>query len=115
MKNAIIICSAGMSSSMIAQRVTKFFEDRDLSINVDATTLNDAKNIVEKDKYDLYLLSPQANMAEAKIRKVTDAHDKPLVNIESDAYLPTDESTVLLAKQIFPLFKEDLKKEKDKG
>lgn len=112
MKKAIIICNAGMSSSMIAQKVSKFFAGRDLPIQVDATTLSSANEIIEQDKYDLYLLSPQVKMADENIRKGVSVYNKPLINIEPDAYLPTDNSTVLLAKKIFPVFKEELKNEK---
>lgn len=112
MKKGLIICNAGMSSSMIAQKVTKFFEGRDLPILIEATTVTKGKEIIEKDQYDLYLLSPQVKMASESLTKSAKAKNKPLLNIEPDAYLPTEESTVKLAKQIFPVFKEELKKEK---
>lgn len=115
MKKAIIICNAGMSSSMIAKKVTQFFEGRELPIHVDATTLSHANATIEKDTYDLYLLSPQVKMADEKIRKAVAVYDKPLINIEPEAYLPTDKSSILLAKQIFPFFKEDFVNEKNEG
>lgn len=112
MKKGLIICNAGMSSSMIAQRVTQFFEGRDLPIQIEATTVTKGKEIIEKDQYDLYLLSPQVKMASEGLEKAASAKNKPLLNIDSEAYLPTDESTTKLAMQIFPVFKEDLKREK---
>ncbi|MDK7050070.1 PTS cellobiose transporter subunit IIB [Aerococcus sanguinicola] len=112
MKKALIICNAGMSSSMIAQKVTQFFEGRDLPIQVEATTVTKGKDIIEKDQYDLYLLSPQVKMASENLTKSAKAKNKPLLNIEPEAYLPTEESTIKLAMQIFPVFKEDLKREK---
>ncbi len=38
MKKALIICAAGMSSSMMAKKTTDYFKNKNIDIEVDAIT-----------------------------------------------------------------------------
>lgn len=114
MKKALIICAAGMSSSMIAKKVTEFFENKNLPIELDATTISTAPGIIEKDKYDLYLVSPQAKMAFNNLEKDANKVGKPIESIPPQAYLPTNEGILELSKMVFTIFKPELQAEKNK-
>ncbi|MDO4680263.1 MAG: PTS cellobiose transporter subunit IIB [Aerococcus sp.] len=104
MKNALIICAAGMSSSLVAKKASEYFEKNDEEIHVDATTISKAPDIIDEDKYDLYLVSPQAKMTFDNMKKRADALNKPITNIPPQAYVPIPMGIEKLAK----LVKENL-------
>ncbi|MBM7643703.1 cellobiose-specific phosphotransferase system component IIB [Streptococcus loxodontisalivarius] len=62
MAKALIICVAGMSSSLMAKKTTEYFEKQGKDIQVDAINANEAKKVIENKEFDLYLVSPQAKM-----------------------------------------------------
>ena len=62
MKNVMLICNAGMSSSVMAKKTTKFLQEKGEDIQVDATTVASADKVFTSDKYDLILVSPQIRM-----------------------------------------------------
>lgn len=115
MKKALIICAAGMSSSMIAKKVTDFFADKDLPIELDSTTVSNAPGIIAKDKFDLYLVSPQAKMSYDNLKKEVEKTGKAIQNIPPKAYVPTDDGILELSKQVFTYFKPQLQAEKNGG
>lgn len=111
-KKALIICAAGMSSSLIAKKVTEFFEGKNLPIELDATTVSLASGIIDRDEFDLYLLSPQAKMNYDKLKAQTDSKGKKLENIPPTSYVPTETGITSLAKQVFIEFRDELKASK---
>ena len=112
MKKALIICAAGMSSSLIAKKTTDFFAEKNLPIHVDATTVPTAPEAIERNDFDLYLLSPQARLNYDKLSGKVEAHDKKLINIPPTAYVPTEKGITEIAKIVFTEFKADLQKQK---
>lgn len=100
MKNVMIFCNAGMSSSLMAKKVTDLLAKKGKDIHVDATTTSDSKNIVNKNSYDLYLVSPQTKMYFKTISEYAELHQKPVDNIPFNAYIPTPAGLENLAKII---------------
>ncbi|MDO4670451.1 MAG: PTS cellobiose transporter subunit IIB [Aerococcus sp.] len=88
MKNVLIICAAGMSSSMIAKKASDHFASQGEDIHVDATTISKGPDIIDQDNYDLYLISPQAKMTFDTMKSRADAMGKPITNIPPQAYVP---------------------------
>ncbi|AYW45893.1 PTS cellobiose transporter subunit IIB [Tetragenococcus koreensis] len=88
MKKALIICAGGMSSSVIAKRTTELFTEQGKEIELDATSATQGATTIEKDKYDLYLVSPQTKMYFDNLKKAADKVNKPIVNIPPQAYVP---------------------------
>lgn len=111
MKKALIICAAGMSSSMIARKVTEFFKEKNLPIELDATTVSNAPSIMDKGEFDLFLVSPQAKMSFEPLQRHAEKIGKPIQNIPPQSYIPTEDSIKSLAKQVFTEFKPALQKE----
>ena len=62
MKKVLIICAGGMSSSVIAKKTTENLQAKGEEIQVDATSQSQGANVIAKDEYDLYLVSPQTKM-----------------------------------------------------
>jgi len=88
MKKALIICAAGMSSSLMAKKTTEFFKSKDQDIVLDAISANEGGKMIEKGEFDLYLVSPQTKMYFNKLKEIGNRVGKPVVNIPPQAYVP---------------------------
>lgn len=90
MKRALIICAGGMSSSLIAKKTTEKIKEQGHEIEVDSTSASQGAKIIEEDKFDLYLVSPQTKMYFDNLEKSAKKKNKPIVNIPPQAYVPID-------------------------
>ncbi|QQC94605.1 PTS cellobiose transporter subunit IIB [Mammaliicoccus sciuri] len=88
MKKALIICAAGMSSSLMAKKTTSYLQVQGHDIEVDAVSANEGGKMIEKQSFDLYLVSPQTKMYFKKLKEAGDRVNKPVVNIPPQAYVP---------------------------
>lgn len=88
MKRALIICAAGMSSSMMAKKTTEFLVNKGLDIEIDATTATEGTKKIREDIFDLYLVSPQTKMYFDNLAKAAAEYNKPIVSIPPQAYIP---------------------------
>ncbi|MGY3725387.1 PTS system, cellobiose-specific IIB component [Granulicatella balaenopterae] len=88
MKKALIICAAGMSSSLMAKKTTTFLQDKGHEIEIDAINASAGANTIQKDEFDLYLISPQTRMYFDNLKKVADQYNKPIMAIPPQAYVP---------------------------
>ncbi|HCN60743.1 MULTISPECIES: PTS cellobiose transporter subunit IIB [Mammaliicoccus] len=88
MKKALIICAAGMSSSLMAKKTTNYLKEQGHDIEVDAISANEGARMIEKQSFDLYLVSPQTKMYFKKLKEAGDKVNKPVVNIPPQAYVP---------------------------
>lgn len=88
MKKALIICAAGMSSSMMAKKTTEFFESKGKDIKVDAVSSGEGSKLIADSDYDVFLISPQTKMHYKTLKQEGDRVGKPVVNIPSQAYIP---------------------------
>lgn len=88
MKNVLIICAGGMSSSVLAKKSTEFLQEKGNNIQVEATSTNEGKKMIEQGKYDLFLVSPQTRMYYKQLKETGDRSGKPVINIPPQAYVP---------------------------
>ncbi|GEQ49183.1 PTS cellobiose transporter subunit IIB [Tetragenococcus koreensis] len=88
MKNVLIICQGGMSSSVLAKKTTESLKENGNDIQVEATSTNEGREMIEKGKYDLFLVSPQTKMYYDQLKKTGERSGKPVVNIPPQAYVP---------------------------
>lgn len=100
MKKALIICAGGMSSSMIAKKTTDLLQSKGKEIELDATSATQGSKMIEKDQFDLYLVSPQTKMYFDNLKKSADKTGKPIINIPPQAYIPIPMSTEKMAKLV---------------
>lgn len=70
MKKALIICAAGMSSSMMASKTTDFFKQKREEVLVDAVSATEGDNMIKNSDFDLFLISPQTTMFLDKFKKL---------------------------------------------
>lgn len=83
MKKALIICAAGMSSSMMASKTTDFFKQKREEVLVDAVSATEGDNMIKNSDFDLFLISPQTTMFLDKFKKLGESVGKPVVSILS--------------------------------
>lgn len=88
MKKVLIICAAGMSSSMMATKTTDYFKQNGKDIFVDAVSATEGDNMIKTSDFDLFLISPQTTMFLDKFVKLGDTVGKPVVSIPFQAYVP---------------------------
>ena len=88
MKKAVIICAAGMSSSMMASKTTDLFKQKGEEIEVDAVSATEGDKMIKSSDFDLFLISPQTTMFLDKFVKLGKTVDKPVVSIPFQAYVP---------------------------
>ncbi|EMF0059373.1 PTS cellobiose transporter subunit IIB [Enterococcus hirae] len=88
MKKALIICAAGMSSSMMASKTTDLFKQKGEEIEVDAVSVTEGDKMIKSSDFDLFLISPQTTMFLDKFVKLGKTVDKPVVSIPFQAYVP---------------------------
>lgn len=88
MKKVLIICAAGMSSSMMAKKTTEYFKEKGQEIEVDAVPATEGDKLIQNSDFDLFLISPQTTMYLDKFKKIGDKSGKPVVGIPFPAYIP---------------------------
>lgn len=88
MAKALIICVAGMSSSLMAQKTTDYFKTQGKDITVEAISSNEGEQVITDATYDLYLVSPQAGMYYKQFSVAGEKSGRPVVKVPPQAYVP---------------------------
>ena len=88
MATALIICASGMSSSLMAKKVTEFLQKEGKDITVDAISANEGGKAIEQAKFDLFLISPQTRMYFKQFSELGEKAGRPVVQIPPQAYIP---------------------------
>ncbi|WP_276875818.1 PTS cellobiose transporter subunit IIB [Anaerococcus hydrogenalis] len=100
MKKVLVLCNAGMSSSLIAKKTYDYFKENNKDIEVTATTVMDGGNVIKNGDYDLYLLSPQMRMNFKKFESLAKENNKKIDQIPFNAYAPTKSGVENMVKLI---------------
>ncbi|MDY0393683.1 PTS sugar transporter subunit IIB [Virgibacillus halophilus] len=69
MYNVLVTCSAGMSTSMLVQKVAKTAAEQGIDLTIEAVSMNEGKIRVKKHDYDLLLLGPQVAFMKEELSK----------------------------------------------
>lgn len=89
MKKVILVCNAGMSSSLMAKKTTEQLKKDGKDIIVDATTSSDSDRVLTGDEYDMVLVSPQIRMYFDAYKEKADKSGKAIAQVPFNAYAPT--------------------------
>ncbi|MBC1475406.1 PTS sugar transporter subunit IIB [Listeria grandensis] len=84
MKTIMLVCSAGMSTSLLVTKMEKAAEDRNLEATIFAVSEAEAPDNI--DKIDVLLLGPQVRFLESKFKKKLEPLGKPVAVINSIDY-----------------------------
>ncbi|SES87744.1 PTS system, cellobiose-specific IIB component [Oceanobacillus limi] len=80
----ILVCSAGMSTSMLVKKMRTAAEERGIKVNIDAVPESQLKNNLEG--LDVVLIGPQVRYLEKKIREFVEPKNIKVDIIDSMAY-----------------------------
>ena len=100
MKKILIICAAGMSSSVMAKKTTDYFKQKGIDIVVDATTATEGTKAIETRDFDLFIISPQTKMYVTQFAEAGARVGKPVVEIPFPAYIPIPSGIEKMAQLI---------------
>ena len=64
MKKIMLVCSAGMSTSMLVSRMLKVADEKNIEVSIFAKAEAQAEEVLETEKIDLVLLGPQVKFLE---------------------------------------------------
>ena len=59
MKTIVLVCSAGMSTSLMVNKMEKVAEAKGIDVNIFAVSASELEGTLEKNEIDLVLLGPQ--------------------------------------------------------
>lgn len=88
MAKALIICAAGMSSSLMAKKTTDNLQEQGHDITIEAIGATEGNKVIESAAYDVYLISPQTRMYFKQFEKIGQKVGRPVVQIPPQAYVP---------------------------
>lgn len=88
MKKVMLICNAGMSSSVMAKKTTKYLQDKGEDIHIDSTTVASVDKVFSSDEYDLILISPQIRMKFDEFSQRAEKINKKIAQVTFNAYAP---------------------------
>lgn len=82
MKKILLVCNAGMSTSMLVAKMKKAAEESKLEVEIEAKSLSEAKKEIES--VDVVLLGPQIRYELANVKKI--AGSTPVEAIDMKDY-----------------------------
>ncbi|MBC1433575.1 PTS sugar transporter subunit IIB [Listeria welshimeri] len=93
MKNIMLVCSAGMSTSLLVKKMTEAIENKQVAATVIAVAEADFDK--HKDNVDVVLLAPQVRFLEKNLKRVLDPLGIPVSIINGIDYGTMDGEKVL--------------------
>lgn len=93
MLRTMFVCCAGMSTSMLVERVKRVADEKGVELDIHAAAEAEAKN--DLSQADIILLGPQVRYLESKFRKLLSGNDTKLAVVDMQAYGCMDGEKVL--------------------
>lgn len=103
MKKVILLCSFGMSTSLLVTKMRKVAEEHKLPVQIDAFSYSEADKIVENNRPDCILLGPQIKYMFEEIKGKYEPLGIPVDIIDTVDYGSMNGEKVL--KQVVRLIK----------
>lgn len=85
-KTIMLVCSAGMSTSLLVTKMEKAATARDMEAEIFAVSASDADNNLDSKTIDVVLLGPQVRFMKAQFEKKLEGKDIPLEVINMQDY-----------------------------
>lgn len=89
MQKVMLICNAGMSSSLMAKKVSEYMKNNNQDIEVNATTVANASEVFQNTEYEMILVSPQVRMLFNEYSIKAEENGKKIAQLPFYAYSPT--------------------------
>lgn len=84
MKKILLLCSAGMSTSMIVKKMQEKAKADNIEAEIEATSVSRFEELV--DSYDIFLLGPQVKYLKNDLAQKAASKGKPLDVIDFKDY-----------------------------
>lgn len=84
MNKILLCCAAGMSTSMVVQRMEKAAKEKNIEVEINAVGLDEFNEQI--GHYDCCLLGPQIKYKLADFKPLADELDKPIAVINTMDY-----------------------------
>lgn len=84
MKKILLLCSAGMSTSILVKKMKEAAEKKNIEAQIDSVST--AKFYELLDSYDIFLLGPQVKLHKAEFQAKAKEKNKPLDVIDFKDY-----------------------------
>ncbi|HFZ0521187.1 TPA: PTS sugar transporter subunit IIB [Klebsiella aerogenes] len=94
MKNILLVCAAGMSTSMLVKRMQEQAANIKVSVNINALAISEAKEKIKNNEVDVVLLGPQVRVQKNEIEEVAQGK-MPVAVIDMKYYGQMDGKAVL--------------------
>lgn len=94
-KTILLVCSAGMSTSLLVSRMEKAAEKRDLDIDIAALSASEAENHLSSKNVDVILLGPQVRYMQGQFEKKVAGQEIEVAVIDMRDYGLVDGEKVL--------------------
>lgn len=84
MKKILLLCAAGMSTSILVKKMKEAAEKRNIDAEIEAVSTVRFYELL--DSYDVFLLGPQVKFQKAELQAKAKEHNKPLDVIDFKDY-----------------------------
>ncbi|WP_066870657.1 PTS sugar transporter subunit IIB [Clostridium mediterraneense] len=84
MKKILLVCSAGMSTSLLVTKMQEAAANKGIECSIEAVAEADAQNKI--DDIDVLLLGPQVRFLLSKFKGLTEGKNVPVEVIDTVAY-----------------------------
>ncbi|MGL6064340.1 MAG: PTS sugar transporter subunit IIB [Fusobacteriaceae bacterium] len=84
MKKILLLCSAGMSTSIVVKKMKEAALEQNIETKIEAVGLEQFHDLV--DEYDVFLLGPQVRYKKPELEKIANEKNKPLEIINTMDY-----------------------------
>lgn len=84
--NIMLVCSAGMSTSMLVSAMKKEIKNMELEANVFAKPSTEAIEYAETEEVSVLLLGPQVKFMESRFKESLEGKNIPIAVIDSRNY-----------------------------
>lgn len=93
MKQIMLVCSAGMSTSLLVTKMKEAAEKQNIAVNIWSTGQD--QGMKEMGKADVLLVGPQIQFVMSKFEKVAEQYNVKVAGIDPVAYGKIDGEQVL--------------------
>ncbi len=83
MKNILLVCSAGMSTSLLVNKMQEAAKSKGIEVNINALPFSECGNVI--DTVDIILLGPQVRFQKTEIKSLVNGRI-PVEVIDIRAY-----------------------------
>ncbi|EFF0834085.1 PTS sugar transporter subunit IIB [Escherichia albertii] len=71
MKNILLVCAGGMSTSMLVKRMIEYANAISFDVNITALAIAEAKGKIKNNEVDIVLLGPQVRFQKTELDAVS--------------------------------------------